>query len=78
MLGLSHRKLDRDRERRWHQAQVLAEGVSPQLRPPKQPNLTSFDGQPDRIRCGPGKDAVWADFSDTVARGCELVKRRSP
>jgi hypothetical protein len=25
-----------------------------------------------------GKDAVCADFADTVARDCELVERKSP
>ena len=38
--------------------------------------LSARDGQPDRIRCGPGRDRVIADRFDVVARDCERVLRR--
>jgi Tol biopolymer transport system component len=34
------------------------------------------DGAPDRVSCGPGRDVVWADSLDSVARNCESVVRR--
>ncbi len=32
------------------------------------------DGHTDRILCGPGRDTVWADRTDTLS-GCEIVHR---
>jgi RTX calcium-binding nonapeptide repeat (4 copies)/WD40-like Beta Propeller Repeat len=34
----------------------------------------SGDGRVDRVRCGPGNDAVYADPSDGIAGDCETVK----
>jgi hypothetical protein len=34
----------------------------------------SGDGRVDRVRCGPGKDAVHADQADRIARDCETVR----
>jgi Ca2+-binding RTX toxin-like protein len=39
--------------------------------------IISRDRAVDRIRCGPGRDAVWADESDIVARDCEEITWRS-
>ncbi len=36
------------------------------------------DGQPDRVSCGAGDDAVRADRSDRVGADCERVVRRRP
>jgi hypothetical protein len=38
--------------------------------------LKSRDGQRDRVDCGPGRDLVLADRRDTVAKSCEVVKRK--
>lgn len=32
------------------------------------------DGTRDAIGCGPGRDLVYADRADRVARDCELVR----
>lgn len=32
------------------------------------------DGHPDRVDCGPGRDVVWADATDTLVH-CEIVHR---
>lgn len=37
----------------------------------------SGDGRVDRVQCGPGKDVVYADPVDRVARDCETVRRGS-
>jgi hypothetical protein len=34
------------------------------------------DGARDRIACGDGRDLVYADRADHIARDCELVRRR--
>ncbi|MEK6275318.1 MAG: hypothetical protein AABM30_08265 [Actinomycetota bacterium] len=34
------------------------------------------DGFFDRVWCGSGRDVVWADSIDSVAKGCETVRRR--
>jgi hypothetical protein len=36
----------------------------------------SGDGRVDRVRCGPGRDVVFADPIDRAARDCETVRRR--
>jgi Tol biopolymer transport system component len=38
--------------------------------------VVSRDGSADRIRCGPGRDAVWADRLDIVAQDCEKVDKQ--
>jgi hypothetical protein len=35
-------------------------------------------GGADVVRCGAGRDVVYADRSDSVARDCERVVRRAP
>lgn len=35
--------------------------------------IDASDGSPDRVRCGPGKDAVRADRLDRIAPNCERV-----
>lgn len=35
----------------------------------------SGDGRVDRVQCGPGRDVVYADAVDRVARDCETVRR---
>jgi len=37
--------------------------------------INALDGSPDRISCGPGRDAVRADRGDQVSRDCERVRR---
>src|SRR5215211_1388896 len=37
--------------------------------------LLARNGQPDRLRCGAGVDAVWADRVDRVRSDCEHVSR---
>lgn len=37
--------------------------------------VTSADGEPDSVDCGPGRDVVNADLDD-VLTGCEVVSRR--
>lgn len=32
----------------------------------------------DVVRCGPGRDTVHADWADTVARDCEVVRHANP
>ena len=39
--------------------------------------IISRDREVDRIRCGPGRDIVWADDIDVVARDCEDIAWRS-
>jgi hypothetical protein len=36
----------------------------------------SGDGRVDRVRCGPGRDVVFADAIDRAAGDCETVRRR--
>lgn len=38
--------------------------------------IVARDGTQDAVRCGRGRDRVWADLLDRVARNCERVKRR--
>ena len=42
---------------------------------PGNDTINARDFKRDTIRCGPGKDTVIADRSDSIARGCETVKR---
>jgi WD40 repeat protein len=35
----------------------------------------SRDGRVDRVRCGPGKDTIYADRADRISRDCETVRR---
>ena len=35
------------------------------------------DGFPDVVRCGEGKDIVFAEYRDVVARDCERVRRHA-
>jgi hypothetical protein len=37
-------------------------------------NVHANDGHSDRVDCGPGRDTVWADRTDRLAR-CETVHR---
>ncbi len=37
--------------------------------------ITTDDGDPDTISCGPGRDRVVADTFDRVAGDCERVMR---
>ncbi len=36
----------------------------------------AFDAAPDRASCGPGRDLVTADLSDSAAPDCEVVSRQ--
>jgi hypothetical protein len=36
-------------------------------------SVTTLDGQPDAVSCGPGKDGVRAEVLDTLELGCESV-----
>jgi Ca2+-binding RTX toxin-like protein len=38
--------------------------------------LSARDGTRDKVRCGRGRDRVIADRGDSVARDCEVVRRR--
>lgn len=42
---------------------------------PGDDKIEARDGSRDKIACGPGSDAVRADFFDTVASDCERVDR---
>ena len=38
--------------------------------------VVAGDGRVDRVRCGPGKDAVFADPVDRIAGDCETIRTR--
>ncbi|TMK96003.1 MAG: hypothetical protein E6G42_00640 [Actinobacteria bacterium] len=42
---------------------------------PGPDTILAADGARDTIRCGPGRDRVFADRVDTVSRDCEIVSR---
>ena len=43
---------------------------------PGNDQIDARDGARDTVRCGAGRDTVLADRTDTVARDCEIVRRR--